>query len=409
MKVLMINQPLNNRGDESAHKALIRKMLSDISNVNITVLFIGVNQDSVEQFAVKDTRVKYINLTPKRGFWRMMLFLLQRNRLSLAKFVPMFKKVENYYKTNDIILSAPGGICMGGFQSWPHLFFLKMAKYANKPLFYYGRSFGPFPIETKLNRRFKNTSMEMLRYFSFFSIRDRKSELLAQDLGIRYVPTVDSAFLDLPETEIPIQVKELIGNEKYMVFVPNLLIWHYAYKNRVSKETIVQFYIYLLDYILQHFPGHKIVMLPQTFNYGSQEGDDIHFFRDLERLKCDSRIVVVQDCYSSDIQQCIIRKAHFLIGARYHSVVFAINNNIPFIALSYEHKIVGLLQSLGKKEYMVDITEAFDSSARMEQALDSIKNKLNDLSSDIKACNQARQIANECFSKFTSCLIAFDK
>lgn len=400
MKILIINQPLNNRGDESAHKALVRKMLENILDINITVLFIGANQDSVEQFAVKDPRVKYINLKPYHGFWRIMLFLLRRNKLSIARFIPTFKEVENHYKMNDAVLSAPGGICMGGFQSWPHLFFLKMAKHVNKPLFYYGRSFGPFPVETKLNKNFKNISMEMLRYFSFFSIRDRKSEILAQDLGIKYIPTVDSAFLDFPETKIPTQVSELIGNGKYMVFVPNLLIWHYAYKNRVSKKTIIQFYLHLLDCIICRFPNHKIIMLPQTFNYGSQDGDDIHFFRELERLKSNPQIVVIQDCYNSDIQQCIIREAHFLIGARYHSVVFAINNNVPFIALSYEHKIAGLLQTLGKNNCMIDITEAFDSPQKTNHILDSINEKLSNLSSDIETCNHAKQIANECFTKF---------
>lgn len=56
----------------------------------------------------------------------------------------------------DLIICAPGGICMGGFQDWNHLFYLQLAKYARKPLAYYGRSFGPFPITTKSNRDFKN-------------------------------------------------------------------------------------------------------------------------------------------------------------------------------------------------------------------------------------------------------------
>ena len=43
MNILIINQPLNSRGDESAHKALVRSLLRDYPNVWITVLFIAEN------------------------------------------------------------------------------------------------------------------------------------------------------------------------------------------------------------------------------------------------------------------------------------------------------------------------------------------------------------------------------
>ena len=36
MNILMINQPLNNRGDESAHKALLRAVCKEKKNVRLT-------------------------------------------------------------------------------------------------------------------------------------------------------------------------------------------------------------------------------------------------------------------------------------------------------------------------------------------------------------------------------------
>ena len=35
----MVNQPLNNRGDESAHKALVRRLAKEYPNYEINVLF----------------------------------------------------------------------------------------------------------------------------------------------------------------------------------------------------------------------------------------------------------------------------------------------------------------------------------------------------------------------------------
>ena len=53
MRIVIVNQPLGNRGDESAHKGLVRALLINIPKINITVLFVGVSQDSINQFAIK--------------------------------------------------------------------------------------------------------------------------------------------------------------------------------------------------------------------------------------------------------------------------------------------------------------------------------------------------------------------
>jgi len=236
MKIVIINQPLNNRGDESAHKALVRSICNSIPNCRIEVLFVQANNDSIEQFNVNLPNVQYLNLRAFKGFGKCSCWGMIYKVKWLWKLHPTIVHILQVYKKADLIICAPGGICMGGFQDWNHLFYLQLAKYARKPLAYYGRSFGPFPITTKSNRDFKKLSLEMLHYFSFLSIRDSKTEKLAQELGLGYVSTVDSAFLDAPKVILPKEIQQILEGKKYIVFVPNLLIWHYAYKGRISKE-----------------------------------------------------------------------------------------------------------------------------------------------------------------------------
>ena len=50
MNILIVNQPLNNRGDESAHKGLVRRLSKQYPKGEINVLFVSANQDSVNQF-----------------------------------------------------------------------------------------------------------------------------------------------------------------------------------------------------------------------------------------------------------------------------------------------------------------------------------------------------------------------
>lgn len=403
MNILIINQPLNNRGDESAHKGLVRALSKKFPQYKIRVLFIGANDDSVKQFDVNIANVEYINLKPFKGFNKVSIAGLKYDIPFFWYLHPTIMKVRSIYNESDYILCAPGGICMGGFQDWMHLFMLKLAKELKKPLVYYGRSFGPFPTETRNNRIFKKISIEMLNYFSFLSIRDKKTEEIAKELNVHYYSTVDSAFLDSPRVQIPIEIQEKIGEEKYIVFVPNLLIWHYKYKNKIFKENMILFYRQIISIITQKYPNLKIVFLPQTFNYGTYHGDDIYFFKDIIREIEDSRLIIVEDKYSSDIQQAIVAKATLLIGARYHSIVFAINNNIPFIALSYEHKIAGLLSTLNKSNRMVDISHLNNDDNLF--VLNQIKSLIQVIDEDNEIVKEkAKRIADDCFDKLVAYL-----
>lgn len=399
MNLLVVNQPLNNRGDESAHRGLIRAFLKDLPNVRVQVLFVAQNQNSIDQFSVGNSQVSYTNIHPCRGFGKIWKLALKKNWMFLLKLHPTTRRLIAFYKNADFVVCAPGGICMGGFQNWEHLLMLSIAKFLKKPLAYYGRSFGPFPVVSPENRLFKKISLELLNYCSFISIRDKKSEKLAKTLGIEYVPTVDSAFLDAPKVDIPQEIISEIGTSPYIVFVPNLLVWHYMYKGKTTKEKMLYFYSEVFKRLVVRFSNHKIVMLPQTFNYGCYDDDDVCFFRDFAEYVNDDRIIVVSDTYSSDVQQTLISGAECLIGARYHSVVFAINQETPFIALSYEHKIAGLLETLHKEECMIDITSTFESEENMQRTLELFSINLGRLS-ESSARNAAKTIALACMDAF---------
>ena len=410
MKILIVNQPLNNRGDESAHKALIRTMLAELPSVTIRVLWSGANPDSVRQFAVIDKRVEYVNLKEIRGFHRIATTSLRHPTVYfLNKLHPTFRHLIPYYKEADWVVCAPGGICMGGFQNWMHLFFLCLAKKMGKNIAYYGRSIGPFPTVTKSNRRFKQISIELLKSFNFLALRDWKSEEIARNMGLKYQSTVDTAFLDSPHVEsLPEPLLRLMGScGKYIVFVPNKLIWHYAYRN-ISEDTIFDFFQNMLGTLLEKYPEHHVVLLPQIFNITDSNVADYGFFLALSRRQGSNRVIVVPDKYSSDIQQTIISHAAFLIGVRYHSIVFALNNNVPFVALSYEHKMSGLLKTLGKEDCMVDITNAFTSVERENSILVEVFDKLAHAKRDEMARKNAKRISMNCFQRFKETLLGIN-
>jgi colanic acid/amylovoran biosynthesis protein len=397
MKIVIFNQPTNNRGDEAAHRSLIRRLNVEFPYAEINVLFFQANPDSVEQMKVKGPLNTYTNVQGlKKGSGFLQRWGLRLNLIRLSTLHPTHRVYTKKIKEADLIICAPGGICMGIFQSWLHIYWLSIAKLQNKKIVYYSRSFGTFPEASKWNKVFKSISYNLLRYFDFLSIRDSKTMELADKIGIKYIPSIDTAFLDVPQVNIPLELSDSIGNN-YVVFVPNTLKWHPSYKDS-NTINLDEFYLAIMDLLLEKYPSSKIIMLPQIFNE-AQKSDELYFHK-LKSKRSSNRIVVISDKYGSDIQQTIISKAKLVIGARYHSVVFAINNNVPFIALSYEHKIAGLLHILGKEDSMFDIESLGYEQINISLAIQQIQKIMENLKADSEAAYKARSIANKCMSEF---------
>lgn len=408
MKILLIDQPLWNRGDESAHKGLIRSLIKAIPNTAIKVMEIDVEQAAIDEFDMKLPQVHFVNLHSINKECSMRIFYHAYEYYIgwLLLWLPIGRKIKKLYEDADIIIMAPGGINLGGFQDWKHLSLLLIARKMNKKLVYYGRSIGPFSDKNWKQRRFKKLACNALNYCEFVSLRDEKSVQVAKELNIPCVPTVDSAFLDSTEVEIPVEIQKLIGNNPYIVFVPNELRWHYAFQN-VEASDINNFYVRLVGIMQKHYPKHKIVMLPQTNNQTRNDYDYFYELRDIFPNRED--IVVIPDTYSSDIQQAVIKQAILMVGARYHSIVFAINQGIPFISLCYEHKMSGLLEKLWETKRIIDITSIFSNGQEMDAAIKYFNELIMDLRSSDTARRMAKKIANECFERFLKMLLTIAK
>ncbi len=410
MKLLIIQQPVGNRGDESAHRGLIGRLLSEFPDIEITVLFFNRPLKDVEEFRVVAPNVIYKTIRiekPGRYFHPLMCKFSQARKFGLVQLLPSVRRFVGYYKSADYVMCAPGGINMGGFQDWIHILMLNLAKRKRKKIIYFGRSIGPFNENTALSKNFKQQSAELLKYFSYLSLRDESSQKIADDFGVKYFKTIDSAFLSSNiQGEIPQCFKDEINGQKYLVFVPNSLVWHFRYKE-FGFDTFYEFWVKFANRLIEEYPDHRIVMLPQTTGHSVGVPDGYIYFTKIKNATTNpQQIYVLDEKYGSDPQQAIIKDADFLIGARYHSVVFAINQNTPFVSLSYEHKMNGLLSILGKEDLQVDIDAIMTSKGKLEEGdIDLIMEKIKSSSRDSSAYESATAIAGKAFDELKNIMV----
>lgn len=356
MKIAIINQPTGNRGDEAAHKAFVRKLAKELPDSQIDIIFIKHDQERIDAFNVSLPNVGYINIKSVFPLWKLLQICYYTHTLFLSFLHPVLWKFRRLLKSYDKVICAPGGMCMGGFMVWSHIFTLETARRLHKPIYYWGRSIGPFSDADYTSMVFKQNSVKLLKYFTYISLRDSISIGYAKDFGINAIEVVDSAFLECPDAVIPDRILKKINGNDYIVFVPNELTWHPHYKG-IAQDRIDNFFLSLIGLFEKKWPERKIVMLPQIYK---SSVDDHSYFERLATKSSNKNIIVIDENQNSDIQQKIVAGSKFVIGARYHSIVFAINNEVPFISLSYEHKMKGLLEKLGMTEYMVDIQDIFD-------------------------------------------------
>lgn len=403
MNIGIINQPTKNRGDEAAHKSFIRLLSDKLVTANITVYFINEDEDTIDKMKVESTRIRYINIS---SFSKGCTWAMEKSLVTNIKFIgklhPNINLLKKYLVKEDYIICAPGGISMGGFQNWAHIYQLNLALTLQKKLAYYSRSFGPFKNENKKDRLFNEISYSILRNLDFLSIRDKKTFQIADSLNLSYIKSIDSAFLDRPDTKLPVGLNFIQNLGNFMVFVPNSLIWHPFYRNR-NSEKIDQYYTSILEYVLANKLFSEVVMLPQLFN--DKNNNDYQYFKSLinnldDRFK--NKIHVVDDTHSSDIQQVIISRSNLVIGARYHSSVFAINNNIPLISLSYEHKILGLMDQLGYDQNVVDIANIGTKTFDINNSLAQVYSKIDTYRKFSTNRDQASHLAIDCMESLIS-------
>ena len=391
MNIVIINQHAGNHGDEAAGKGLLRgiKEKIDFDKNKISIIY---NKDTISSLEkIVQDNVEHIPgtiLNKLEKIIAMLSFILPFFLVNLLiKLSPILNNEFKILKQADKIINAPGGVNIGPYKDWRYLWRLYISVKLKKDVAIYSISFGPLPSDFIFNR----ISKYILKNVKFLSIRDNKSQKFADDLGLDYIKSIDTAFLGYDNVDnMPNDISKLIKDD-YVVIVPNEVQnwggrnkWHHNFINCKTKD-LDQLYIDIINYILSI--NKKVYLLPQL--YGAQ--NDITYFNYLKDIVKNENIIIINEKYNSNIQQTIVKNAQFLVGARYHSIIFAVNNKVPMLSLSYEHKMTNTLDILGLSKQNLDLPTL------LQQKNNNVIKVLADLFKDKNNCfnNERSNIASD--------------
>ena len=189
---------------------------------------------------------------------------------------------------------------------------------------------------------------------------------LYPDLGF-YLHPKDSDYSGyLKKHHIPLGTKKLVGVTLRPYRFPKSVDPEQRYKSYI--EEIAHF---VISSISKNF---HIVFFAHTLGPSSHEDDRIAISDVLDLVPENSKkdISYIED-FDLDCQDLMGLYAHLdvMIGTRFHSVIFALNVQVPSIAIAYGgNKSFGIMQEIELSEYVFPIESV--TASGLEKALDNV-------------------------------------
>lgn len=404
----------DNKGDAALVSVLLNDIKRHYKNADVTLLtFEQISQPTYEGAAQMNSFMyhaltRYNNKIVKLFYaCYVVIATLIWARLYRAfgkdTYLPShLRRVARAYAEADLIIPVGGGYIRSGHSlaSSINLFLLLHPLYFStiikKPTILYTQSVGPF------YRRIERKAVaSILRKMNLVILREEISKKLLTELGVidNVVRSVDSGFLLKSKRSFGLREKLGINKDTMLVGV-TVRKWldkaqQHSYETAIARS---------IDYLIDKY-GATIVFIPQvtaTFH----NDDDREASKDVYGLlkNPEHAHVITNDIDHYDVK-AMYDELDYIIGTRFHSVIFSLTSYVPAVAIEYEHKTSGIMLDLDLSEWVVKIE---DSNPKMlEKKIDELIEKREEyvthlkdvLPNYIEKAEQAIVLADEAYQR----------
>ena len=356
-----------NKGDA----ALLSVLLSDIRRAfkdpHVTVLTLdNVKKNEIfEGVPVKNTFMYYARAHYKNPLlqatyatfvatstlaWACLYRCTGKN-LPLPKYL---QEIVFLYRDADLIVPVGGGYILSksGFINTIRLFFvlhpLLIGYILGKPTINYTQSIGYF------GSKFQEAIAKfVIKRLTGVIVRENNSfELLRSwGMGDNVFLSTDSGFSF--ESDVIKDLREEFGISKERMTVGiTVRSWFHPKQQADYEKAIASF----ADHIIRKY--HAVVLfIPQVTNENHRDDDRESSQKAYAYMEEGQDARVLTERYSHQTIKPIYGNLDYLVGTRFHSVIFALTSYVPSIAIGYEPKTLGIMQRLGLDRWVLDITK----------------------------------------------------
>ena len=292
-----------------------------------------------------------------------------RESMSVSAKNRLWKEIQK----SELVIASGGGYFFSNRKNFPGpMFFqnylpVKLASFAKKPVVFFPQSFGP--MFNSVASRFVKDLLKEPHILNIFVRENISAEylqrLLAQEKNLEKV-------VFCPDFAFMLDGANLSGGETWIsgqrrpIVAVTLRTWDFpetqtAEEKKVRQKKYFSFFEDICQKIIADWGG-SILILAQARGPGFYEDDRIICQKLWKRVSSglpreQARFINLPDRVSPLSLVQIFSQVDLLIATRFHSAIYAFLAGRPAIALAYQPKSSGMMETLGLGRYCLGITE----------------------------------------------------
>ncbi len=377
MNILLINvHSSQNAGDAALTELTIRQLRENFPGSQITLAMDDPESHWGEGQAVPSlfTWLKAVKRNGQQVWRKLNLFwlvpatafpILSYRLLGRPIFVftpTGLRKLIRAYLSADLVVSKPGGFLYHsgtGLTLLLAVYAMAMGILAGKPLYIFPQSFGPFAHwwECLLIRR-------LLAQARIVMVREPISLRQLQVCGLTHsrcylIPDLAFAYPAAPRSAAEAWLRaQGIHIRNGMPFLGITLINWGAQNPRFGLQSAYEAAVAAAArHFVESYRGN-VILFHQVRGPLPVQDDRIPARRVAAQLgDLDAAVRVIEDPVPPDLLKALYGMMDVFIGSRMHSNIFALGEGVPVIAIGYQHKTRGIVQTVGLERWVVDIQE----------------------------------------------------
>lgn len=368
--ITIINQHTFNYGDDVAGVALLKQLRHWFPTAKINITY-NRRLNDLTKIPYSDEGTEHFPslILSEWNFLQAILYLLSKTLPITWKCRDTnIGKFRRLILDSDVIIVSPCGANIGIYTSWLFLFRTLLVVLERKPLYFHLNTVG------KSRSLIFDVFARFVLQRSHVFVRENRSFISLKKWNISSFVGVDTAF-SLPETELNIRST---FEGKSIVFIPTQLgNWHPHFSNKSDDLLLTQILPSLGN--ISRKLNAEVKILPHL--YGRlDEADYLQVLLD-RLLKSGVKASISNKVCSFIDYERDIASSYLTISMRYHGVVLAAKNAIPFISLSYENKMDEVCLYTGMENYNLPLhtiteSELSDATMNIKNNYESIVNAL---------------------------------
>lgn len=303
-------------------------------------------------------------------------------------------QIETIYKNSRMMVDV-SGYALGS--NWAdatvdyYLTCIECAKKFNVPVYIMPQSFGPFdyPQDSYMMKRIKET----MTYPKVIYTREKEGqELLKSKFQLNNLTSSCDLVLKSKSANRESVYKDTNKECVMTIFdnavavIPNVRTF-----DQKNKDIVVGYYRTIIDWLLEK--KHAVYLIHHS-------AEDKSFCEELKKCYPNETFLFnineEVDCF--DYEE-IIKRFDYVIASRYHSIIHALKNSIPCIALGWAIKYKELLSLVGQKDCVLDVRDEL-TKRELYEVLNLMENeylKRGKLIQDYVKILQQEDIFNDIF------------